>query len=393
MPATTTKDLLGVLTDPAEPKAAVMLALSTAVLYPSDFPELQGLNGQGIQLFSSEQRQVRLVQLDADAAPLRHPTAHRLIYVLSGRVYYTTFDGPDGELRRTHAHIVGVGQLKDIPPALAHRMRPHSGDATVLLEVLLGDAAALEELPDPGEAPDDAADYYYEYDECYRTVYSAGADLWEMPEPNDALVLITQEAGFDMGQRWLDLGCGEGRDSLYLAKQGLDVTGVDVSRTALDKARSRAGAEGVDCMFLERDVTRLDGLPPGFFDVAINMGCLHMLSDQQHRTMHLHRVWQVLKPDGYFMVAHCRSEWLNGFYSVPDYEQVGPAVTGRVLPRRIRLKDGGETWLDLPTTHFREAGEQELAEELTAAGFEVVRTLDQDNEAFGNTAVLISRKP
>jgi SAM-dependent methyltransferase len=45
--------------------------------------------------------------------------------------------------------------------------------------------------------------------------------------------------------RALDLGCGEGGDSLWLAGRGWDVTGVDISTTALDRARTAAVAAGI----------------------------------------------------------------------------------------------------------------------------------------------------
>lgn len=390
MARTTADDLLTLIASPGSSDADIRSAFGTAVLYPEEFSNA----GQAVDdasILSNGARSVRFLRPDEKSPPVRYLAAHRLVYVLKGRVLYAAYEVGASGLAPTDAHVMGVGQMKEIPTGAAHRFQLHGDEEAVLLEVVMG-SPAVETLSEP-QTPEDAADYYYEYEDCYRTVYEEGAELWEMPEPNDALVLIAKETGKEMGLRWLDLGCGEGRDSLYLAKQGFEVTGVDVSRTALDKARSRAQAAGVEPLFLERDVTHLDGLASQSFDVAINMGCLHMLSDPQHREMHLKRVFEVVRPGGHFIVAHCRSEWLKGFYSVPDYERVGAAVTGKVLPRRIRLASGEEKWIELPTTHFLEAGEEELTGELGAAGFEVVRTLSQDNEAFGNTAVLVSRKP
>ncbi|HET8926976.1 MAG TPA: class I SAM-dependent methyltransferase [Microbacterium sp.] len=44
----------------------------------------------------------------------------------------------------------------------------------------------------------------------------------------------------------LDLGCGEGGDAVWLVKQGWDVTGVDLSPTAIERARTAAAAQGID---------------------------------------------------------------------------------------------------------------------------------------------------
>lgn len=44
----------------------------------------------------------------------------------------------------------------------------------------------------------------------------------------------------------LDLGCGEGRNAIWLAREGWDVTGVDFSPVAIDKARRLAGGTAID---------------------------------------------------------------------------------------------------------------------------------------------------
>jgi SAM-dependent methyltransferase/mannose-6-phosphate isomerase-like protein (cupin superfamily) len=374
-------ELIGLVSDPQAAASDVEHALEAAVLYLAAFEPL--LDGRARRpLVEADDRTLALAVLrpGEEGCLVRYPGATRLVYVLDGYVRYS-----EPETTR----IVGVGQLLAIPAGTAHALHARDGEA-VVLDVLLGDLRLVEAL----DVPEDEAvsDYYYEYDECYRTVYAEGAELWETPEPNDALVAFVDEPGSRLGPRVLDLGCGEGRDSVFLARRGFDVTGVDVSRAALDKARERAAAEGVDCTFLERDVILLDNVGTEPFDWAINMGCLHMLSEPDHRRRHLERVWEVLRPGGEFLVAHCRSEWLKGFFSVPHYDEIGPAVPGRVLRRRIRLPGGGIKWIELPTTHFKEATETELAEELRAAGFEPLRLLSEHNEAFGNTAVLVARK-
>lgn len=58
----------------------------------------------------------------------------------------------------------------------------------------------------------------------------------------------------------LDLGCGNGRDSLHLARQGFDVIGLDVSNTAIAAARAAAAERAIDCRFLCRDITELESV-------------------------------------------------------------------------------------------------------------------------------------
>ena len=57
--------------------------------------------------------------------------------------------------------------------------------------------------------------------------------------------MLAEVAGGLTPGRALDLGCGEGGDSLWLAGQGWDVTGVDISTTAIARAQAAADAAGI----------------------------------------------------------------------------------------------------------------------------------------------------
>jgi SAM-dependent methyltransferase len=58
------------------------------------------------------------------------------------------------------------------------------------------------------------------------------------------------------GRRAVDIACGEGRNSIYLARHGFRVTGIDISDAGIAKAERRARAEGLEIDFLRED---LDG--------------------------------------------------------------------------------------------------------------------------------------
>jgi SAM-dependent methyltransferase len=78
----------------------------------------------------------------------------------------------------------------------------------------------------------------------------------------------------------LDVGCGTGDSSIYLAQHGWHVTGVDFVPKALDKARAKAHAAGVPVDFVLADVTHLSraGIPAGY-QLIVDNGCLHGMSD------------------------------------------------------------------------------------------------------------------
>jgi ubiquinone/menaquinone biosynthesis C-methylase UbiE len=112
-------------------------------------------------------------------------------------------------------------------------------------------------------------------------------------------------AGFLAGtatppRRALDLGCGTGADAVFLAEQGIEVTGIDLSATALTLARERARQHGVSVDWLEGDVLQLP-VADGSFDLALDRGCLHHLTrDEQAR--YAIEVARVLRPGGTLLV-------------------------------------------------------------------------------------------
>lgn len=100
--------------------------------------------------------------------------------------------------------------------------------------------------------------------------------------------------------RALDLGCGTGTNSLYLARHGWQVVGVDIAVTAIHKARHRAKEAGLSVDFYAADVTRLDFLEPPF-DLALDIGCFHAL-DAEGWARYRGQLRRLLRPGARFML-------------------------------------------------------------------------------------------
>ena len=86
------------------------------------------------------------------------------------------------------------------------------------------------------------------------------------------------------GKRVLDVGCGDGINSVLLAQRGGAVTGVDISQKSIDVARHRGRANGVETQttFICSPIELLD-IPPGSVDVVWGDGILHhLIPDRRH---------------------------------------------------------------------------------------------------------------
>ncbi len=94
--------------------------------------------------------------------------------------------------------------------------------------------------------------------------------------------------------RALDVACGTGRNALYLAERGFDVTGVDISEVAIERASYEARARRLDVEFLVADLDHFT--PDGPFD---------LITVIRFRNRELWpRLVGALAPDGWILAEH-----------------------------------------------------------------------------------------
>ncbi|MGD9634425.1 MAG: class I SAM-dependent methyltransferase [Pirellulales bacterium] len=114
-----------------------------------------------------------------------------------------------------------------------------------------------------------------EWNERYRD----GNLPWDTGRPSSELQRVLGEHSITPC-RALDIGCGTGTNSVWLAQQGFDVTGVDVAPLAIERGNERARTAGVQAKFLAADVLNL---PEGVglsdftdpFNFFFDRGCYH----------------------------------------------------------------------------------------------------------------------
>mgnify|MGYP001192964140 CR=1 FL=1 len=125
--------------------------------------------------------------------------------------------------------------------------------------------------------------------------YATTGLLWG-EEPNR--FLVTETAGLSPG-RALDLACGHGRNAVWLARNGWDVTGVDFSEVGLGKARDLAAGQGVEVEWVAADLNDYEPEPAAFDLVVV----LYLQLPEPELTPVLVRAAGALAPGGTILIV------------------------------------------------------------------------------------------
>ncbi|MGQ0637083.1 MAG: class I SAM-dependent methyltransferase [Planctomycetaceae bacterium] len=103
--------------------------------------------------------------------------------------------------------------------------------------------------------------------------YRDGNLPWDTGQPSSELERVVSRHAI-RPCRALELGCGTGSNSVWLAQQGFEVTGVDLAPLAVERAEKRAQEAGVKAHFVVADVLQLPDLA-GPFAFFFDRGCYH----------------------------------------------------------------------------------------------------------------------
>lgn len=129
------------------------------------------------------------------------------------------------------------------------------------------------------------------------------------PNPTIAQHVEVIRKGFSDPSRALDLGCGRGRHTVWLANQGWDVTGMDFSSVGLEHTAAALAAEGLSANLVQQDLT--DWQPEaGSFELVV-AAFIHL--PRRDRENLWRAVAEALTPGGYFVsVSHHPDNEVHG---------------------------------------------------------------------------------
>lgn len=141
-------------------------------------------------------------------------------------------------------------------------------------------------------------------DRIYREM-SQEAIPWNIEEPPEALIELV-ESGVVQPCKTVDFGCGTGNYAIYLASRGFEVTGIDISPTAIEIARKNAENNGIMCDFITADVLGDLKEAEEIFDFAYDWELLHHIFPEQ-RAKYVKNVSRKLHSKGRYL-SLCFSE-------------------------------------------------------------------------------------
>jgi SAM-dependent methyltransferase len=187
-----------------------------------------------------------------------------------------------------------------------------------------------------------------EWDDRYRE----RAALWS-GNPNGALVAEVTDLS---PGRALDVGCGEGADAIWLAERGWNVTGLDISAVAIERAQTAAAGRGVDISWLVGDVATV-GLPARSYDL-VSLQYAPLLRGDDHAAART--LLGAVASGGTFLAAghdlHGQDHGHRSDFDPADYYQVGDLASllddaWRVEAHETRDRDHASATADV---HIRD---------------------------------------
>lgn len=222
--------------------------------------------------------------------------------------------------------------------------------------------------------------YYHAYNERYKRVHGLGY-LWFAKAPTPEVGSWTKLMEIPRTDPILEIGCGEGRDALYLTGQGYQVTAVDASPQAIQTCQKLAQKRGLVVDWRIHDALNLSKEISTRYRWVYSVATLHMLVDDNDRDRFLRELAQMLEPGGHALLVSKG----NGVIELTTDPQSAFVEEERVIPHH-RVK------VTVPMTSYRSVSWEYHREELSRAGLIVENQMNTENFAYQQCMTVYLRK-
>jgi len=136
---------------------------------------------------------------------------------------------------------------------------------------------------------------------------------WKSDEATEEVKRSFYEGIIKEGDRVLDIGSGFGRNANWLATKGVVVTAININTKEIKESMEKAKKLGVNVTYLKAKATELP-FPDGSFEVALDLGCTHMITDRNSQKKAEREVARVLVAGGwliYFGFSKKHPDYVN----------------------------------------------------------------------------------
>ncbi len=212
--------------------------------------------------------------------------------------------------------------------------------------------------------------YYNAYEERYKKIHEEGL-LWASKNPTPELINWIDYYNISIDDDICEIGCGEGRDALYLAEHGYKLTGIDISEEAIRKCGELSKERKVHVNWIVSDALYLNKKLNRQYDWIYSVGTLHMLVEDKDRQQFLKTINSLLKPRGKFLLINMG----NG-----EVERKSDVSKAFELQERNHTISGKT--FEVAGTSYRAINWENHKKELEDAGFIIEKMLNTRNEEY-----------
>ncbi len=150
--------------------------------------------------------------------------------------------------------------------------------------------------------------YYKAYDDRYKIIHQHGL-LWSTQTTTPELIEWINYYNIPKNNEILEIGCGEGRDSLYLNSLGYKITAIDVSETAIKKSIELDKYKEIN--WIVDDILNLAKLINKKFSYIFSIATLHMLVLDRDRKKFLKNIYNLLNINGKLLLVNMYNNKIN----------------------------------------------------------------------------------
>lgn len=142
-------------------------------------------------------------------------------------------------------------------------------------------------------------DYYKAYDKRYRQVYKKSY-LWSTKEPSLIVLDTILKYKVSKESKILEIGCGEGRDAIYLLNNGYNVLAIDYSNAVIEKCRELSN-HLYDNNFKQFDI--MNDVLDDKYDFIYSVSVIHMFVNSEHRDNFYKFIYEHLTNNGVALIT------------------------------------------------------------------------------------------